>query len=43
MTMRSFLAACCAVIAIALIAAAILDKTVQESASAAFSTSAVRL
>jgi hypothetical protein len=41
--MRSFLAACFIMIFVALAAAAILDKTVQKSATAAFSTSAVRL
>jgi hypothetical protein len=41
--MRSFVAACFVVIVIALAAAAILDKTVQKSATTAFSTSAVRL
>jgi hypothetical protein len=41
--MRSFVAACVAVIVIALAAAAILDEGVQKSAATAFSTSAVRL
>ena len=41
--MRSFIAACVVTIVIALAAAAILDEFVQESATAAFSTSAVRL
>jgi len=41
-TMRSFLAACCASLAIAVIAAVILDSAVQESATTAFSTSEVR-
>jgi hypothetical protein len=41
--MRSFLVACFFAIVIAVAAAAILDKTVQESAAAAFSTSAVRI
>jgi hypothetical protein len=41
--MRSFIAACVAAIVIAVTAAAILDTAVQESASVAFSTSAVRL
>jgi hypothetical protein len=40
--MRSFLAACCASLAIAVIAAVILDSAVQESATTAFSTSEVR-
>ena len=40
--MRVFLAACLASLVIALVAAAILDKGVQESATDAFSTSAVR-
>jgi hypothetical protein len=40
--MRSFIAACLACFVIAVIAAAILDGAVQESATAAFSTSAVR-
>jgi hypothetical protein len=40
--MRSFLAACCASLAIALVAAAILDSVVQESAAKAFSKSEVR-
>jgi hypothetical protein len=39
---RSFIAACLASFVIAVIAAAILDEAVQESATAAFSTSAVR-
>jgi hypothetical protein len=42
-TMRSFVAACFVVIVIAVVAAAILDKAVQKSATTAFSTSAVRL
>ena len=41
--MRSFVAACVVALVIALAAAAILDNAVQESATAAFSTSAVRL
>jgi hypothetical protein len=41
--MRSFVAACVVAIVIAVAAAEILDKAVQESASAAFATSAVRL
>jgi hypothetical protein len=41
--MRSFIAACFAVVVIAAAAAAILDNAVQESATTAFSTSAVRL
>jgi hypothetical protein len=41
--MRSFAAACFILIVIALAAAAILDKAVQESVATAFSTSAVRL
>jgi hypothetical protein len=40
--MRSFIAACLAAFVIAVIAAAILDEVVQKSATAAFSTSAVR-
>jgi hypothetical protein len=40
--MRSFLAACFVSFVIAVVAATILDKAVQESATAAFSTSAVR-
>jgi hypothetical protein len=40
--MRSFLAACGVSLAIAVIAAAILNNAVQESATTAFSTSAVR-
>jgi hypothetical protein len=40
--MRSFLAACCVSLAIAVIAAVILDSAVQESATKAFSTSEVR-
>jgi hypothetical protein len=40
--MRSFLAACCASLAIALIAAVILDSAIQESATKAFSKSEVR-
>jgi hypothetical protein len=40
--MRSFIAACLASIVIAVIAATILDEAVQKSATAAFSTSAVR-
>jgi hypothetical protein len=41
--MRSFVAACVVALVIAVAAAAILDNAVQESATAAFSTSAVRL
>jgi hypothetical protein len=41
--MRSFIAACVVASVIAVAAAAILDKTIQRSAAAAFSTSAVRL
>lgn len=41
--MRSFVAACLVAIVIAVAAATILDKAVQKSAAAAFSTSAVRL
>jgi hypothetical protein len=41
--MRSFVAACFVALVIAVAAAAILDKAVQESATAAFSTSAVRI
>jgi hypothetical protein len=41
--MRSFLAACVAVIVIALAAAAILTTGVQMSVATAFSTSEVRL
>jgi len=41
--MRSFLAACFVAIGIAVAAATILDNTVQESATKAFATSAVRL
>ena len=40
--MRSFLAACCASLAMAMIAAVILNSAVQESATTAFSTSEVR-
>ena len=40
--MRSFLAACCVSLAIAVIAAVILDSVVQESVTTAFSTSEVR-
>jgi type IV secretory pathway component VirB8 len=40
--MRVFLAACCVSIVIAVIAAAILDSMIQQSATDAFSTSAVR-
>jgi hypothetical protein len=43
MPMRSFLSACVVAGVIAVAAAAILDTTVQESATTAFSTSAVRL
>ncbi|MEA3107955.1 MAG: hypothetical protein QOI88_2560 [Gammaproteobacteria bacterium] len=41
--MRSFIAACLVSLIIAAVAAVILDKVVQEPASAAFATSAVRL
>jgi hypothetical protein len=41
--MRSFIVACFVAIVIAAAAAAILDNFVQESATTAFSTSAVRL
>jgi hypothetical protein len=41
-TMRSFLAACCVSLAIAVMAAVILDFAFQESATRAFSTSEVR-
>lgn len=41
--MRSFVAACFVALVLAVAAAAILDKAVQESATAAFSTSAVRI
>jgi hypothetical protein len=41
--MRSFVAACVVAIVIALAAAAILETAVQESVTAAFSTSGVRL
>jgi hypothetical protein len=41
--MRSFVSACIVAALIAVVAAAILDLTVQESAATAFSTSAVRL
>jgi hypothetical protein len=40
--MRSFLAACCVSLALAVIAAVILDSAFQESAMRAFSTSEVR-
>jgi hypothetical protein len=40
--MRSFLAACCVSLTIAVIAAAILNFAVQESATRAFSKSEVR-
>jgi hypothetical protein len=40
--MRSFVAACFAAIVIAIAGGLILDKTVQQSATTAFSTSAVR-
>jgi hypothetical protein len=40
--MRSFVAACLASFMIAAVAAAILDKAVQKSATDAFSTPAVR-
>jgi hypothetical protein len=40
---RSFIAACSVAVVIALVAAAILAGAVQKPASAAFSTSAVRL
>jgi hypothetical protein len=43
MLMRSFIAACVVASVIAVAAAAILVETVQESATAAFTTSAVRL
>jgi hypothetical protein len=42
MAMRSFVTACLVTIVIAAIAATVLDKFVQESAAATFSTSAVR-
>ncbi len=41
--MRSFLVACLAVAVIGILAAVILVNAVQEPASAAFSTTAVRL
>jgi hypothetical protein len=41
--MRSFLTACFVAAVVAVAAAAILDKMAQKSATAAFSTSAVRL
>lgn len=41
--MRSFLLACLAMAAIAVLAAAILRNAVQEPASVAFSTTGVRL
>jgi hypothetical protein len=41
--MRSFISACIVAGVIAVTAAAILDRTVQESAATAFSTSGVRL
>jgi hypothetical protein len=41
--MRSFVSACILAGVIAAAAAAVLELTVQESAAAAFSTSAVRL
>lgn len=41
--MRSFLSACIIAGVIAIVAAAVLDLAVQESAATAFSTSAVRL
>jgi hypothetical protein len=40
--MRAFIAACFASAIIAVVAAVILDKGIQESATDAFSTSAVR-
>jgi hypothetical protein len=40
--MRSFLAACCASLAIAVIAAVLLNSAVQESVATAFATSEVR-
>lgn len=40
--MRSFMSACIAAAVIAIVAAAILDLTLQKSAATAFSTSAVR-
>jgi hypothetical protein len=40
--MRSFLAAVCASLAIALLAAVVLDSVFQESATKAFSKSEVR-
>jgi hypothetical protein len=41
--MKSFLAACAAVVLISGIAAVVLNTWVQEPAAAAFSTSSVRL
>jgi hypothetical protein len=41
--MRSFVSACIVAAVIAVVAAVILDSTVQESAATAFSTSGVRL
>ena len=40
--MRAFIVACCAVIAIAVGAAVILDRFVQESSSTAFTEPGVR-
>jgi hypothetical protein len=42
LNMRSFLAAVCASLAIALLAAVVLDSVFQESATKAFSKSEVR-
>jgi hypothetical protein len=41
--MRSFIAACLAILVIALMAAVILDEAVQKPVAVAFSTSEVRL
>jgi hypothetical protein len=41
--MRSFLAACVAIVFVALVAMVILDRLVQEPVSEAFATTAVRI
>jgi hypothetical protein len=41
--MRAFIVACCAIIAIAVGAAVVLDRFVQESSSTAFTESSARI
>jgi len=41
--MRAFIVACCAVIAIAVSAAVVLDRFVQESSSTAFTEPSARI